>query len=291
MPTLYVDAGNLFSDEGYDGTKLPTWVQVKNKWVVKSYGYFHHDAANITPYDLPYLAELLKKDGYRERASELPFIKKLISANVRPARPDLEAPAPYLIREAMLARGRPGAKLKIGIIGFTEPKRLGPDNYQRELAGFQIEDPFQAAKQLLPQLKKEVDLVIALAYMPQPSAQRLASENPEIDILIAANQMGTSAQVEHFGRASIVYAYSQTKYLGELRVYIRGDGSIENSINRHVALDDRIPDDPAANEMVEAARNESLNEQNKATSAIAEPEQFRPKLLGGKEPFNINPEK
>jgi 2',3'-cyclic-nucleotide 2'-phosphodiesterase (5'-nucleotidase family) len=264
VPALYVDAGNLFSDEGYDGNSLPPWVQVKNKWVVKSYGRFHHDAANITPYDLPYLAELLKRDGYRERLSELPFIKKLISANVRPARDHLEAPAPYLIREAELKRGRPGAKIKIGIIGFTEPKRLGPNEYQKEYAGFQVEDPFQAARQLLPELKKKVDLVIALAYMQQPSAQRLASENPEIDILVSANQMGSSPQVEHFGRASIVYAYSQTKYLGELRVYMRGDGSIENAINRHVALDEYIPDDPAAIEMVEDARNEALKEQSKA---------------------------
>lgn len=275
MPTLYVDAGNLFSDEGYDGSKLPAWVQVKNKWVVKSYGHFHHDAANIAPYDLPYLAELLKKEGYWERVSELPFIKKLISANVRPARPDLQAPAPYLIREAELKRGRPGAKIKIGIVGFTEPKRLGPNEYQKEYAGFQVEDPFIKAKQLLPELKKKVDLVIALAYMQQPSAQRLASENPEIDILISANQTGSSPQVEHFGRASIVYAYSQTKYLGELRVYVRSDGSIENAINRHVALDDYIPDDPAASEMVEAARNEALKEQNKTTSV-----EFQPNFFG-----------
>jgi 2',3'-cyclic-nucleotide 2'-phosphodiesterase (5'-nucleotidase family) len=63
VPTLFVDAGNLFTDDRFSANELPTEVMTKNKWVVKGYGDFHHDAANISYIDLPYVGQLLKKDG------------------------------------------------------------------------------------------------------------------------------------------------------------------------------------------------------------------------------------
>ena len=84
VPTLLVDAGNLFSDERFSAAQLPAEVMTKNKWVVKGYGDFHHDVANISWVDLPYLTELLKKDGFDRRVDEFPFIERLVSANVQP---------------------------------------------------------------------------------------------------------------------------------------------------------------------------------------------------------------
>src|SRR5215468_9923409 len=84
VPALYLDAGNLFTDEKFNNESLPTEIIAKNRWVVKGYGAVYHDAANISFADLPYVAELLKKDGYDARVNEFPFIKKLTSANVHP---------------------------------------------------------------------------------------------------------------------------------------------------------------------------------------------------------------
>src|ERR1700704_1820777 len=98
VPTLFVDAGNLFSDDRFTG-ELPADVMSKNKWVVKGYGNFHHDVANISYLDLPYLSDLLKKDGYSKRLDEYPFIERLVSANITPLDDEHRAPAPYIIRE------------------------------------------------------------------------------------------------------------------------------------------------------------------------------------------------
>src|SRR5215211_5978098 len=116
VPTLFVDAGNLFSDDRFTANKLPGEVMTKNKWVVKGYGDFRHDAANIGYNDLPYLAELLKRDGYESRLQEFPFIERLVSANILPADDQLKAPLPYVIREIALTRVNPGKTLKIGIV-------------------------------------------------------------------------------------------------------------------------------------------------------------------------------
>jgi hypothetical protein len=105
-------------------------------------------------------------------------------------------------------------------------------------------------------------------------AQRLATENPDIDTVIGAKQISSQEEAQHFNRATIVFAYNQTKYLGELRYYLNGDGKIENQIRRFVELDSTIPDDPQAAETVAAAHSEFTNEQNKTaqqTSAADKP--------------------
>ena len=121
VPTLSVDAGNLFTDDRFSANQLPAEVMTKNKWVVKGYGDFHHDAANVSYVDLPYLGELLKKDGFDKRVEEYPFIERLISANIHPMTDQHRELAPYVIREVNLKRGVPGKKLRVGIVGFSEP--------------------------------------------------------------------------------------------------------------------------------------------------------------------------
>ena len=93
VPSLFVDAGNLFTDEKFSAGQLPTDVMTKNRWVVKSYGDFRHDAANVSYNDLPYLAHLLNKDGYDARVGEMPFINRLVSANMQPAADNLNSPS------------------------------------------------------------------------------------------------------------------------------------------------------------------------------------------------------
>jgi hypothetical protein len=284
VPTLSVDAGNLFTDDRFSANQLPAEVMTKNKWVVKGYGDFHHDAANISYLDLPYVGELLKKDGFDKRVEDYPFIERLISANIHPMSDQHRALAPYVIREITLKRGAPGKKVRVGIVGFSEPKPTGPNQSEPVYAGFRIDDPFEAAKKVLPELKQKTDFIIALAYMDMGAAQRLASDNPEIDTLIGARQTSNREEPQHFNRATITYSFNQTKYLGELRVYVRGDGSIENQINRYIALDSLIPDDPAAQEVVTAAHTEFTNEQTtNATAAAAR--NPNPMLAGGESPY------
>jgi hypothetical protein len=285
VPTLLVDAGNLFSDDRFSAPQLPAEVMTKNKWVVKGYGDFHHDAANISYVDLPYLGELLKKDGFDKRAEEYPFIERLVSSNIHSMDDQHRDPAAYVIRELTLKRGAPGRTLRIGIVGFSEAKPAGPNMKETVYAGFRIDDPFETARKILPELKQKSDFIVALAYMDMGSAQRLATENPEIDTIIAARQTSSMDEAQHFNRATITYAYNQTKYLGELRVYVKGDGSAENQVNRYIALDSNIPDDASALEVVTAAHTEFTNEQNTSAQAAAAPSKPNPLLGGGDSPY------
>lgn len=261
VPMLFVDAGNLFTDERFQAGKLPQEAIIKNRWVVKGNSDFLTDAANICFGDLPYAAELLKKDGFDARVKEMPFIKKLVSANLHPEQDTLMEPTPYVIREITLKRGVPGKKLRIGIVGFTQLKEGMNNKLEDSYAGFKIEDPQVAAKRILPELKQKADVIVALAYMSQGQAQLLATQNPEINTVIGAQQINGTDDPAHFNNATIVYSYNQTKYLGELRYYMKEDGTITNQLNRHVGLDKEIPEDPVALAMVNAARDEFTAEQ------------------------------
>ena len=270
VPTLFADAGNLFSDDRFTANQLPGEVMTKNRWVVKGYGDFNQDVANISYNDLPYLAELMKKDQYEQRIQDLPFIQRLVSANIQPTDDQHKAPEPYFIRDITLKRGVPGKSFKIGFVGFTEPKPGMGAEPVSVYAGYRIEDPFDAAKRVLPELKQKVDFIVALAYMPQDKAQRLATENSEIDTVIGARQVNSMDEAQHFNRATITYAFNQTKYLGELRVYLKGDGSVENQVNRYVGLDSNIPDDPDAVDVVTSAHDEFTNEQKTNTETASQ---------------------
>ncbi|MBI3651327.1 MAG: hypothetical protein HY231_09940 [Acidobacteria bacterium] len=271
VPALFVDVGNLFTDDKYNGQVLPVEVLAKNKWILKGYGDVKHDAANISYADLPYLNEVLKKDGYDQRVNDFPFLKRLISANVKSADGSHITPVPYVIREVTLKRGKVNQKIRVGIFGITEGKPNVANQKETSYAGFTIADPFQTAKTIIPELKQKADLIVALAYLDQDGLQRLATENPEIDTIIGARQMSNMNDPVHFNRATITTAYNQTKYLGELRYYVKSDGSIENQVNRYVGLDNIIPDDPATLEIVTAAHDEFTNEQNKAAKTNVQP--------------------
>lgn len=271
VPTLFADAGNLFTDDRFAGDHLPAEVMTKNQWVVKGYADFHQDVANISFNDLPYVAELFKKDGFDKRQEEFPFIRRLVSANIEPTDDAHQAPQPYLIREVTLKRGAADKKLRIAFVGLTEGKPTGPNQAESLYAGYRIKDVFETAKRVIPEAKQKADLVVVLAYMTQDMAQRLASENPDIDTMIVARQLSLMNEPDHFGRATLAYAYNQTKYLGELRYYVRSDGSVENQLNRYVALDADLPDDPQAAEIVSTAHNDFTNAQKTSMNAAPQP--------------------
>jgi len=83
----------------------------------------------------------------------------------------------------------------------------------------------------------------------------------------SARQVSAMDEPQHFSHATITYAYNQTKYLGELRVYVTPDGSIENQTNRYVGLDSTIPDDPAVVEVVKTAHDEFTLQQSKSAQS------------------------
>jgi 2',3'-cyclic-nucleotide 2'-phosphodiesterase (5'-nucleotidase family) len=159
---------------------------------------------------------------------------------------------PYVIQEV---RGkRLGAKpLRVGILGVVEK----PATAGSPTGGYTVTDPVEAAKKLVPELRKKVDLVVVLAYVDRDTAKRIGLEAPGIDLVLAAHQFPLYNAVDEAGDAVVAMVSSQTKWLGEIRLYASKDPkgpAISNYLHRDVPLDQVIPDDPTALKVVQSAR-------------------------------------
>jgi 5'-nucleotidase / UDP-sugar diphosphatase len=277
---LHVDAGHLFSDDT-DFTNpelLRSDAILGNGWMLKGFSKFKFDAANLSNRDLRYCGLMLAKDKYEERVKETPLVGEMISANMIAAT-DLNtavAPKPYLIREVEGKRFPNGkSMLKVGFIGLTQP---GPGGK----VGLIIQEPLKKIKEVLPEVRKQADLVVVLAYMPADMAKQMAKENPDIDMIIGANGTHPPPPAVREGKTIIVYADNQTKSLGEVRLYFNSEGQIGDYINRYISLDSSIPSQAEASKINDLAKAEVEAEKTKvfgAAEKAAENTQQQPSLL------------
>ena len=250
VPVLQLDAGHMFSDElRYQG--MMDDAREKNAWMLRAFDTFHIAAANVSPRDLPYLGEMMASGAHAANVKKYPMLNRMVSANVVPASPAVAAFRPYVIEE--VKGKRIGAKpLRVAIVGLSEVPRANSAT-----GGYSVTDPVEAAKKLVPELRKKADLIVVLAYTDRDLAKRIGMEAPGIDLILAAHGFPLYNTVDEAGDAVVAMVSSQTKWLGEIRLYRAPESktmAITNYIHRDVALDAAIPDDPAAAKVVSDAR-------------------------------------
>lgn len=252
-------------------------VEIMNRWMLRGFSRFKLDAANLSYQDLYYSTYILNSTRLPELIKEAPLAGELITANAVPAAGQpIVAPKPYIIREVYGKRLK--SPLLIGFIGLTEayPGVVNPNS------GFTIEDPLKRIRQVLPEVRSKVDLIVVLAYVNQETARKLAQENPDIDIILAANQLAQPAEAMREGKTIIAYAWHQTKSLGELRLYMNSSGKVVDYMNRYLALDKSIPNHPEAAKMVAESKTAIAQAKARVDAAI----NASGKTLGSGKPIN-----
>jgi hypothetical protein len=142
---------------------------------------------------------------------------------------------------------------RVGLIGLI--MKLTPGVI--DTTEFRIEDPIQWAKQLVPELQKDCDYVVALAHLGWGGSFALAQQVEGIDVVVAGHGSHASMEPQRVGPTLLVQSGNQGKYAGFLKV--SGDvrkGKYEGSLIR---LDTRFPDD---SEMKELTSHYSTRVQN-----------------------------
>jgi|GEM_PF-380167 len=261
--TLMVDAGHIFSDEAnQDKTALRADAQLMNDWIVKANEQINLEVVNLSHLDLRYASRLLNPE-----ANLKPEKSSLISANVKAKEGAARtSPAPYVIKT--ITGKRLQKPVRIAFIGVTQP---APDDKKAavEAAGFVIEDPLEAVKKTLAEIKDKVDVTAVVGYFGLAMANRIAVQNPDLDLIIAADGSGLVPDPKQVNNALIMFASKQTKYLGELRFYTDKDGVVDRFTTRYVELDDVIPDDPQMARVTRQARGEIDVVQRRVAEEIA----------------------
>lgn len=149
---------------------------------------------------------------------------------------------------------------RIAVFGLTVANK-----YRAAKEGFDFLDPIQAAKDLVPELKKQADIVIALTHLGVEEDQKLAREVPGIDVIVGGHSHSRLAEpilVRHteephafwVGGTVIVQDYWWGGELGRLDLRLRrndGPFTLMSYSGRLIPVTSDIPDDPATARVVE----------------------------------------
>jgi len=94
----------------------------------------------------------MRSEDYEKNSKQFPALESFVSANLTPLDPAVRPFQPYVIREVRGARL--GADpVRVGFLGLTEAPLLNGRTAER-LGAYRIGDPVEAAKQLVPELRK-----------------------------------------------------------------------------------------------------------------------------------------
>jgi len=260
---VQLDAGRMFANSvGY----IQPYDRVRNEWMLRAYGEAGFAAANASYFDVQMLAELLHKPEFDTKRQTFPFLNRIVSANIRPTKPEL-TPLPAYVIETVESKRLP-KPVRLGITGVT----MANPNPGAETLNFAIEDPAEALKRVLPELRTKADFVIVMSYGPEAQTDKI-TKVPGIDLVVVANNSGAMyLQVQKVNDVSVVYAFSQTKLLGDLRLYYTPEGQISQMRLSMPSLDKDIPKDQRWEQMVADAQK-AIDEAMKAVvnSPPAEP--------------------
>lgn len=140
------------------------------EFVLKVYEKLGYHALNIGDTDLALGIEYLKA---LQKDSEIHFL----SANLKDKKAGKTIFRPYLIKEV--------DGLKVAIIGLLTSN--GSPHVLKEINGYFIEDPIQAATETAYRLIPHCDYLIALAHLNPSEIESLAQMVPQISIIIGGH--------------------------------------------------------------------------------------------------------
>jgi 2',3'-cyclic-nucleotide 2'-phosphodiesterase (5'-nucleotidase family) len=138
------------------------------------------DAVNVSAMDLADSADSLQAFG----AQGMPWL----SANIAWRKTGELVFKPDIIKTV--------GNLRVGVFGFMDDNSLGVTFFD-ETSPLKVLDPLETARTEVEKLRKECDMVIALAYMDFDRVQKLVDTVPGIDVAIVSHTRDHNPGSEH----------------------------------------------------------------------------------------------
>lgn len=132
---------------------------------------------------------------------------KFLSANM-----DLEGISPYYIKEF--------SGFKIGVVGLS--------SYEiHSIFGFSVKNYEETLKAILPQVKKQADLIILISSLGDSENYRIAEEFPEISLILSSGYIKDSSPYKKIGNTVVVNPFFLGKSLDIVNFEL-ADGKVVN---------------------------------------------------------------
>lgn len=245
---LRLDAGGAF-DDSVDTGKNEVIPHIRNEWVLRGYLARDVTAINAAVSDLRYLSQMNVIEDRQARLDRFPMLGRVVSANLVPAGPGVVPFLPFIVRDVPAPRigSRP---VRVAVVGICA---AGAES-DAESFGYRINDPVAALSALMPEVRKQADVVVLLAYSPVERARSIALAVPGIDLVLVANNFFPDHEVaSKSGNVTVTPVVLQSRTLTEVRGWRATTGAWRFE-PRSVLLDGAIPSDGPTLELVYRAR-------------------------------------
>ncbi|UCF30287.1 MAG: hypothetical protein JSV26_09490 [bacterium] len=198
IPTLILDSGNLFSETPPTEAGL-TQTMRKARLVLRAMERMGYQAAAIGEFDL-----YLGRDNLAElvQSTDIHFL----SANIRKA-----DGSPAFTPSVIIAAGG----TRVGIFGLTS-REVDISLMEKRAPGLWVDDPLKAASEIVPDLRKRCDLVIALTHIGYRQDRLLAEVGGGVDVIIGGRSKTWLKSPQEVGATLVTSGYFQGRAVGSL---------------------------------------------------------------------------
>jgi hypothetical protein len=259
VPALLVDSGNVFAEDRTKHGDTRVDGVAKNEWMLKAQDQFHVDVVNLSAGDLTYYGKALTKAELARKSASHPVFKRFVSANIKSDSPDFVTPPPFMVREVPQVNS--SKPLRVAFIGLSE---ISPT----PLPGIKIADPIESAKRVVPEAKRNAEIIIVLARLRIDLAARLAREVPGIDVIITGTGEIFTPSFK-MGETLLTFTPLESRMVGELRFYKIEQGKFTYR-DRFITLDEGVADDAEALQLVNGAKEAKSNAYKSAQALLVE---------------------
>lgn len=238
---LLVDVGNITSGgRSYELLKLD--------YILRGMAAMGYDAVNLGRNEVNLDRDTLLQ---KIQSSQLPFV----SCNVLDAQTGKPLAAPTLVKTV--------GGMRIGLTGVVqmEGSDIGP--------GLRVRPPDEALAAILPELKKQSDFVMVLAFAPSETLQNLATRFPEIRAIFGGNVPQSSEKAETVNRAVLFNVTDKGKVVGRLDFKPVSESGLTLTNSRSYKTMDSIAPAPAMTALIREFKD-TLRERNIEFAAASE---------------------
>jgi 5'-nucleotidase/UDP-sugar diphosphatase len=166
-PLLLVDSGDVV-------TRGPLWTAFEGDLDIDVMNALGYDLAAVGNNEFKVRADTSAQGVLLElvRRSHFPWI---VANAFDSSGGHLPGTKPYVVREV--------GGVRVAFLGLTAPRSA---TYPQTV-GWKITDPIEAAHTLLPRIRAEADVVIALTHIGYETDLSLAAQNPELDAIVGGD--------------------------------------------------------------------------------------------------------
>ncbi|RZB38060.1 MAG: hypothetical protein SRB2_00406 [Desulfobacteraceae bacterium Eth-SRB2] len=129
-------------------------------------------------------------------------------------------------------------RLKIAVLGVVSPSLV--DEVQLKKDAISVESPLDALKRLLPDIKKDVDLVLLLSHSGWENTADLAQKISGIDIAIVGHAYYNTLEPNRINDTMVFKNSVGGKHLGVVKIWVDESKKIKNIKSSLEELSDKI---------------------------------------------------